>query len=322
MIIPSTYIPKVSVIVPFTVEQDMITVCLDSICGQSLSQLEIICVDNNADQGTREQVESLAATDERIVVVECKTEGSGPARNKGIQIARGKYVAFVDADDFFHDDDSIKVLYDAAESTNANLARGNVYVWSTDTDSYAALETVGQQIWFYEDKLAMYETEPLLWLPVQHQAYLFNRDFLVRHRLFYPDLLRGQDQPFLLDVLLSDAKVAVTSRPTYVYRKGHKTSDSLRSPRNYLDRMISIRMSKDTLLKRGLEKQWHLIYARMACYIERATDESPALRTAGVIEVIQEIVSELDQFGNLDYRPYDLSSAEQNLPKQHSRNQN
>ena len=312
---PSTCTPIVTVIIPFNQEGDLITECLASLRRQTMGELEIICVDNNADQETRDCVERAASADRRLILVKCKAQGSGSARNKGIQVARGKYIAFVDADDFLYDSASIQSLYEAAETTKADLARGNVYIWSTDVGPYFALETLGQRIWFYEQKLATYENEPLLWLPVQHQAYLFNKDFLVQRRLFYPNLLRGQDQPFLLNVLLSDAKVAVTDHPTYVYRKGHRAHDLLTEPHNYLDRMISIRMIKSALLSRGLEVQWHLMYARMACYLERAAGSSPELRTTDVMAVIQDIVRGLGRFGSFDYHPYSLGCAGQSLLK-------
>lgn len=308
--------PIVSIIIPFTREGGLITECLESVLGQSVPNIEVVCVDNHADSSTKGRVLRAASADPRLVVVECNTQGSGPARNKGIETARGRYVAFVDADDYFHDADSLKTLLEAAETTKADLARGNVYVWATSSDSYSALETLGQTIWFCEQKLATYEHEPLLWLPVQHQAYLFKRDFLKRRNLIYPSLLRGQDQPFLLSVLLSGASVIAVARPTYVYRKGHMARDTLAEPRSYLDRMISIRMIKSALLKRGLQVQWHLVYARMAGYMERATSGPSELRTTSVMEVIQDIVRGLDRFGTLDYRPYALSSAGQRLLEQ------
>ncbi len=308
-------IPKVSIIIPFTHEGALITGCLESIRSQSLKELEIICVDNGADPDTRDRIANAASADQRLIVAECKAQGSGPARNKGVQIARGKYIAFVDADDFLYDSVSIQSLYEAAETAKADLARGNVYIWSTDVGSYFALESLGQRIWFCEKKMSTYEDEPLLWLPVQHQAYLFSRDLLVRRGLFYPSLLRGQDQPFLLSGLLSGAKVIIVDPPTYVYRKGHRAHDLLAEPRNYLDRMISIKMIKAALLERRLEVQWHLVYARMANYMERVTVGALELGTTSVMGVIQDIVRGLDQFGSLDYRPYSLGASGKSLIK-------
>ncbi len=309
--------PIVSVVVPCTAERHLVTICLQTIRNQSLQHLEIICIDNHADSETRSLVDQIAATDRRVRVAECKTRGSGPARNKGIQVARGKYVAFVDADDFLPNPASLQLLYEAAETRKADLARGNVYVWRGGAAAYSALDTLGQRIWFYGQTLTTYEKEPLLWLPVQHQAYLFRRDYLVRRRLFYPHLLRGQDQPFLLNVMLSGPKVVVTDHPAYVYRKGHRGYDVLAQPRNYLDRMISIKMIKSALLERRLEVQWHLVFARMANYMERVTVNFPRrVPRTGLMRVIGDIVCGLGRFGTLDYRPYNLGSAGQDLLKQ------
>ena len=67
------------------------------------------------------------------------------------------------------------------------------------------------------------------------------------------------------------------------------------------------------LLNRGLQAQWHVIYARMAPYIERCMIDHTYLWTPGLLRVVRELLCGLDEYGKLDYRPYQLGPAGRRL---------
>lgn len=90
----------ISVIVPIYNIMDCLERCVDSICRQTYSNLEIILVDDGSDDGTEQLVDALAEKDGRIRVFHKKNGGSSSARNLGIEMARGKWLGFVDSDDF------------------------------------------------------------------------------------------------------------------------------------------------------------------------------------------------------------------------------
>ena len=93
--------PKVSVIIPVYNAEDYLRQCLDSVCSQTLQEIEIICVDDgSADQSLR-ILKEYAAKDSRISVLEQENAGAGAARNKGLAAAEGTYLSFLDSDDFF-----------------------------------------------------------------------------------------------------------------------------------------------------------------------------------------------------------------------------
>ena len=75
--------------------------CLESITNQTLRDIEIICVDDGSTDKSVEILESFSEIDERIIIVKQKNKGAGAARNKGLEIAKGEYLSFLDADDFF-----------------------------------------------------------------------------------------------------------------------------------------------------------------------------------------------------------------------------
>lgn len=90
----------ISVIVPVYNIQDCLRRCVMSICGQTYSNLEIILVDDGSDDGTEKLVDELAKEDKRIRVFHKTNGGSSSARNLGIDKASGKYLGFVDSDDY------------------------------------------------------------------------------------------------------------------------------------------------------------------------------------------------------------------------------
>lgn len=90
----------ISVIVPIYNILDCLERCVDSICSQTYQNLEILLVDDGSDDGTEKLVEELAKKDERIRVFHKENGGSSSARNLGIRESTGKWIGFVDSDDF------------------------------------------------------------------------------------------------------------------------------------------------------------------------------------------------------------------------------
>ena len=126
-------------------------------------------------------------------------------------IARGNYFAFVDADDFLPHRTALERLYLRTIESGAELSRGNVYIAQRGVKAGTPLATLGVEVWWRDKVVADYDTEPLLWLPVQHQAYLMCRHFVESNQLTYPGHLRGQDAPFLLSAMLKAHKICCSN---------------------------------------------------------------------------------------------------------------
>ncbi|MDO5381697.1 MAG: glycosyltransferase [Eubacteriales bacterium] len=92
----------VSVIVPVYMVEDYLKECIDSIINQSYKNLEIILVDDGSKDKSSEICDEYALNDCRVRVVHKKNGGLSSARNAGLDICRGEYIAFVDSDDFIH----------------------------------------------------------------------------------------------------------------------------------------------------------------------------------------------------------------------------
>lgn len=111
----------VSIIVPVYQVREYLDVCVQSVLAQTYTDLEIILVDDGSTDGSEKICDRYAETDERVRVVHQKNKGLSGARNEGLKLAKGEYIAFVDADDkvspFF-----IELLYELAEKYHARIA--------------------------------------------------------------------------------------------------------------------------------------------------------------------------------------------------------
>lgn len=112
--------PIVSIVVPVYNVEQYLEQCLDSLVNQTLSEIEIICVNDGSTDRCGEILKRYQEKDLRIIVVEQKNQGLSGARNMGMQYAQGKYIMFVDSDDWI-DVDTCKNVVEVAEDKQADL---------------------------------------------------------------------------------------------------------------------------------------------------------------------------------------------------------
>ena len=105
---------KVSVIVPVYNVEAYLEECLQSVIGQTFSEIEIIIVNDGSTDGSKGIINRYQASDSRIRVLEQQNRGQSAARNAGLRVAQGEYILFVDSDDYIHKD-CIKTLYEHAK---------------------------------------------------------------------------------------------------------------------------------------------------------------------------------------------------------------
>ena len=106
---------KVSVIIPVYNAEQYLRQCLDSVVGQTLKDIEIICVDDGPQDNSVAILKEYAARDSRLRLIREKNRGAGAARNQGLREATGEYLSFLDADDFFEPDMLEKAVARAEE---------------------------------------------------------------------------------------------------------------------------------------------------------------------------------------------------------------
>lgn len=112
--------PVVSVIIPVYNVEPYLRECLDSIMGQTLKEIEIICIDDGSLDGSLDLLREIASSDERICVYHQKNSGLSVTRNRGIDFARGKYIYYMDSDDVL-EKDSLESLVRKMEEDSLEL---------------------------------------------------------------------------------------------------------------------------------------------------------------------------------------------------------
>ena len=114
----------VSVIIPIYNVENYLERCLDSVINQTIKDIEIILVNDGSTDNSGAICNKYAEKDKRIIVINKKNGGLSDARNKGLDKASGKYIAFVDSDDFIHKDMLYK-LVNQCEQLDCDIAIGS-----------------------------------------------------------------------------------------------------------------------------------------------------------------------------------------------------
>ena len=116
--------PFISIIIPVYNSEKLLKQCLDSVLNQTLNNIEIICVDDGSTDNSFEILKEYEKKDNRVIALTQKNSGAGVARNKGVEIAKGKYIAFIDSDDWI-EHDALEKLYNNIENNDSDMVLFN-----------------------------------------------------------------------------------------------------------------------------------------------------------------------------------------------------
>ena len=128
---------QVSVIVPIYNAYDYLGVALDSILSQTLKDIEVICIDDGSTDRSLDIIKKYHEADSRVRVVTENNAGVSTARNKGIVRARGEYIIFLDADDFY-EPTLLEKLYNLAKKENLDIALSKFDIYNSKTERFSA----------------------------------------------------------------------------------------------------------------------------------------------------------------------------------------
>ena len=116
--------PKISVIIPVYNPGKWLHECMRSVLDQSLRDIEIICIDDGSSDGSLGLLKEYALQDERVKVFSQANSGAAVARNKGLSIASGEFVAFMDPDDLYSNLSVLEILYSKAIENSVDACGG------------------------------------------------------------------------------------------------------------------------------------------------------------------------------------------------------
>lgn len=256
----------VSVVIPVYNIAPHLPQCLDSVLGQSLSDLEVICVDDGSTDESPAILARYAAADSRIIVVTRENGGPGAARNTGLEQARGRYLIFLDSDDWF-EPDFLARMVGRAEETGADVTICRAVEFDTHTGKELPSE------WML--KTAFLPTE-MVFSPGDVAEHLFQftygwpwdklyrTDFVQENRLTYPSLPNSEDLVFVFQSLAVAGKVSVLDQVLVHHRVNRKTSVSNSLGRNPDVPAKALFTLRDCLKQRGLYEQYQRSFLNWA----------------------------------------------------------
>ncbi|MDY2745262.1 MAG: glycosyltransferase family 2 protein, partial [Methanosphaera sp.] len=117
---------KISVIMPVYNEEQYLEKTCQSLKQQTLDDIELICINDGSTDNSTDILTNLATEYDNIRIINQENQGSGIARNKGIDEAKGEYIAFLDADDKYIDPSSLEKMYEYGYKNNADIICGNL----------------------------------------------------------------------------------------------------------------------------------------------------------------------------------------------------
>jgi len=205
---------KVSVIVPVYNLEEYLKQCVDSILSQTLREIEVLCVDDGSSDASLAILHAYQTEDPRIRVLCQANAGAGAARNYAMSEAKGQFIAFVDGDDWYPENDTLEKLYTMARKHNVRICGGSVTSWCNDH----YITTFGENLagnTFKKNALINYTEYQF---DYSYQRFIYERTLLEENNIIFPLYRRFQDPPFFVKAMLAAESFYAISDITYCYR--------------------------------------------------------------------------------------------------------
>lgn len=209
---------KISVIIPVYNSADHLAQCLDSVLGQSLEELEVLCVDDGSTDESPTILATYADRDRRIRVFRQENQYAGTARNRGMSAARGEYLAFLDADDYYLPH-ALRILYHLARQHDLDMVKGRFFL----LDSHSGMPSrtafsrnggipCGRVINFQHCPQRLLNGADVPW------NGLYRRSFVEQGNIYFNHLQCVNDRSFYIHCLLHAERMMFTRQEVACYR--------------------------------------------------------------------------------------------------------
>lgn len=210
----------ISIIIPVYNAEQYLRECLDSALAQTVKEKEIICVNDGSTDDSALILQEYQEKYKQILVLQQENGGAGKARNAGLEIAKGEFVCFLDADDYYLDKTALEQMIQACRVHKEKVCGSFRKIKQVDSNELQLFElhretckgTVeGVQIDYFD-----YQDD------YHYQNYIFDLSMIKEHNICFPDYRRYQDPPFFLKTMLAAKTMWVLPVELYCLRLGHQ----------------------------------------------------------------------------------------------------
>ena len=206
---------KISVIIPAYNESHNIDECINSVLSQSLSSIEVIVIDDGSTDDTAIKISNLASKDSRIKYFVQPNSGSGPARNKAIELSNGEYLAFMDADDYYPNRNILMNLYIAALNNSAMICGGS-FSRNDNGKIITKFDSKWQKYSFTKSGFIKFKDYQF---DYGYHRFIYSSKLIKDNKIQFPSYRRYQDPPFFIKAMIAAKQFYAVPQITYCYRK-------------------------------------------------------------------------------------------------------
>lgn len=241
---------KVSVIVPVYNVEKYLKKCIDSIIKQTLTDMEIICVDDGSTDSCPEILDEYANLDHRIKVIHKTNAGYGHAVNTGFAYAKGEYIGIVESDDYILPE-MYETLYYCARQYDLDAVKSDYFMfWGDIVIRKPKSDILYNQLLGPSDKMAFFEC------PIANWSGLYKREFLVKNHIKHNETPGAsyQDIGFWIQSMSMTERIMWIDKAFYMYRQDNP-SQSIKNRTKMIKIREEFQFAESILLERGLWKE-------------------------------------------------------------------
>ena len=183
--------PLVSIIVPIYNVEPYLKKCIDSIINQTLTNIEIILVNDGSTDNCGKIIDEYAKMDNRVIAIHKENGGQASARNMGLEISRGKYIGFVDSDDWI-DSNMYEIMYKSIEGSKSDICVCGRKTYSSNEKLSYKLDIIDETIDFRYYKVDEYVSKRLFY---EHTVSSCNK--LYKKKIIEKNNIRFKDVSYV-----------------------------------------------------------------------------------------------------------------------------
>ncbi|SJN11863.1 probable glycosyl transferase [Leucobacter sp. 7(1)] len=207
--------PLVSVIIPVYNAAEFLHRCIDSVLAQTMPDFELIAINDGSTDTSLEILEQYAASDPRVRVTDQENAGQGSARNRALGLATGRYVLFVDADDFI-ERVTLQVTTERAEEDQSDLVHFDWKLYSPGTGHPGGMHYYNADPFWHKRVLLGAGCDELLRVQNFYSVTnLYRRGFLATHGIVFEEGRIYEDNPFVLQAVNRAEIASLVHSPLY-----------------------------------------------------------------------------------------------------------
>lgn len=244
---------KVSVIIPVYNVENYLEECMESIVNQTLTDIEIICINDGSSDNSLTILNKYAEKDNRITVHSQTNKGHAIATNRGMDLANGDFLFFMDSDDIL-DLKALELTYNAAIEKDVDFVLFKSLNYDDANDRYYETEVfsmnkiaavVGENIFNYKDI-----GELMFGAIVTPWSKLYKRDFVMENNLRFPDGLIFEDNVFFYESLLKANRIYFLKEFLFI-RRWYDSSSTTAGDSRFLDSITISNLIIDVFREQG-----------------------------------------------------------------------